>query len=190
MTRGINQEVEIWKKFMETEMWWWTQTPLAKDDKGNFIPDGVDENGAPKFKHMTYPEDQVDLEKGTVLHKKGEDVKMLKRIQGSLRPFQLWEYVIPEECLPECLATLNLHHGAELRSEVKPIAWTIRKAMGAKPVPVFPELKGKKTEDLTTRFISAEGVAVYPIGVKYDPKKDFIFKLPDGTTQGWYQEGL
>ena len=169
LTRGIQHQVDIWKQFMQTQMWWWKRQPLLKDEKGQYIPDGVDEDGNPKYKRG--PE-------------------QMTRVQGALRPMQLWEYVLPEECLPELLATMNLHQMGKLRKEMIPIAWSLRKAMGAKPVPVFPELQGKTPQELTQRFIPIDAVATYPIGVRYDKKQDFIFNKGTPQEEGWYQEGL
>ncbi len=182
-TRGINKEVEEWKVFMQAQMWWWKRQPLLKDSEGNYIPYGEDEDGTPKYKRG--PEE-------------------LTKVAGALRPIQLWEYIIPEEGvgifagkqiqtsnLKELLAAMNLHHKDILRSEMKPLAWMVRKALHLKPVPEFPELFGKTTKELTQRFIpNKNGVAVYPLGMKADKKQDYIFTLADGTKQGWYQEGL
>ena len=182
MTRGVNSEVEIWKKFMETQMWWWKRQPLLKDEKGNYIKDGVDDDGNQKYKRG--PEE-------------------LTRVAGALRPIQLWEYVIPEEGagmidgkltptsnFKELLASLNLHNENPLRNEMKPIAWALRKAMHLKPVPKFTELYGKKIQELTQRFIYSDGVAVYPIGIKQDKTQDFIFNKGKQCEEGWYQEGI
>ena len=169
LTRGINQQVDIWKKFMETQMFWWKRQPLLKDEKGNYIPDGVDENNNPKYKRG--PE-------------------QVTRVQGALRPIQLWEYVLPEESLPELLAAMNLHQVGKLRPEVNKVAWLLRKTMGAKPMPEFPELKGKNPQELTSRFIPTDAVATYPIGIRYDKKQDFIFNKGTPYEEGWHQEGL
>ena len=169
LTRGINQEVEIWKTFMQSQMFWWKRQPLVKDEKGQYIPDGTNEDG-------------------TVKYKRGAE--QTTRVQGVLRPIQLWEYVIPEECLPELLAAMNLQNTGKLRPEVNKVAWMLRKGMGAKPVPQFPEIVGKTTEQLTSRFIPHNAVATYPIGVKYDKKQDFIFNKGKPYEEGWYQEGL
>ena len=66
----------------------------------------------------------------------------------------------------------------------------VRKAMGAKPFPGYPDLVGKKVNDITQRHIKHDAVATYPIGIRHDKKKDFIFTLSDGTKQGFNQEGL
>ena len=169
LTRGAPEQVDIWKKFVETQMFNWKRQPLLKDAQGKFIPDGEDENGAPKYKRG--PE-------------------QVTRVQGALRPIEFYEYVFPQECLPEVLAMMNLHKGDNLRPEVAAPAWIARKIMKLKPVPKFPELYDKTTQELTSRFIPTTTVATYPIGVRSDFKKDFIFTFPNGQTEGWYQEGL
>lgn len=169
MTRGINQQVEIWKNFMQSQMFWWKRQPLLKDEKGEYILDGVDEDGKPKYKR---------------------GAEQTTRVQGALRPIQLWEYVLPEECLPEMLAAMNLHQVNKLRPEVSKVAWVLRKGMGAKPIPMFPQLQGKTSQELTTRYIPHDSVATYPIGVKYDKKHDYIFSKGTKFQEAWYQEGL
>ena len=170
LTRGAPEQVNIWKKFMETQMFWWKRQPLLKDEKGEFIPDGVDENGNPKYK-------------------RGKE--FIQRVQGALRPIQFYEYVFPEECYPEVLAMMNLQDQiGHIRPEVAMPAWFVRKIMKLKPCPVVPEILGKKTEEITTKFVPTNAVATYPIGVRSDFKKDFIFTLEDGTKAGFYQEGL
>jgi len=164
LTRGIQQQVDIWKKFMETKMFLWKRQPLKRDKDGKYVKnkDGSYDRGDP----------------------------ITTRVQGALRPIQLYEYVFPEECLPEVLAMMELHKGDKLRPEVAAPAWALRKMLGAKPVPVFDEIKDKKSEEITDKYVPTNAVATYPIGIREDPKKDFVFKLPDGTEDGWYQEGL
>jgi len=159
LTRGIQQQVDLWKKFMETHMFWWKRQPLLKDKDGKYI----------KNADGTY--------------KRGKEE--VTRVQGALRPIQLYEYVFPEECLPEVLAMLELHKGDDVRKEMKPVAWGLRKAMGLQPVPVFDDIKDKPRDKITTKFVPTEAVATYPIGIKEDITKDFIF-----AKEGWYQEGL
>ena len=166
LTRGAPEQVDIWKKFMETQMFDWKRRPLLRDDKGNFIK----------------------KEDGT--YERGPDV--FTRVQGALRPIQFYEYVFPEECLPEVLAMMNIHkaESLKLRPEVATPAWFIRKIMKLKPVPVIPELQGEETYQLTNKWVPTTTVATYPIGIRSDFKKDFIFNMGDGTQQGFYQEGL
>ena len=171
LARGAPKEFQMWREFMNSQMFWWKRQPLLKDDKGNFIPDGKDENDNPKY--IRGPEE-------------------VTRVQGVLRPIQFFEYVFPKECLPEVLAMMKIHNAADLklRPEVAGPAWFVRKLMKLKPVPVIPEIQGKNPQDITTKWVPTNAVATYPIGIREDFKKDFIFKLPNGATEGWYQEGL
>lgn len=190
LTRGAYREVETWREFMQAQMWKFPQVILEKDKEGKFIPDGEEEDGTKKYKHLKYPNEQVDLATGKIIHKKGDDVKIVKTVQGVLRPMQLWEYIYPEECHREFLAMLNQHTPATFRKEMAPIAWSIRKAMHLTKIPLIAGDENKIKEEITDRFVPTTTVAQYLIGSRTDPKKDFIFKLADGTTQGFYQEGL
>lgn len=161
MTRGIQQQVDLWKTFMQTQMWNFEQTPLLKDKEGNFLKD----------------------DKGDYI--RGE--KRVTRVQGALRPIQLWEYIVPEQSMPEVLAMLNQHKYADLRPGVSHSAWMLRKMMGLKPVNQYrvKEHQTKSYHELTQKYIPHEAVATYLIGIKEDITKDFIF-----GKDGFYQEGL
>jgi hypothetical protein len=143
---------------MQTQMFNWRTKPLLKDEKGNYLknPDGTFQRG----------EEQVTS------------------VQGALRPIQLFEYVFPEECLPEVLAMMNLHKDYNnLRPEVAKLAWLLRKGLGAQKIPEMPEIQNKSSLEITRKFVPTSGVAVYPLGIKTDPKKDY-------PEFGTYQEGL
>ena len=84
-------------------------------------------------------------------------------VQGALRPVELWEYVFPEECLPDVLTMLEIHkmnHNWGL-SEYKRKALRKMLGNGVMPIPKFEPVKNK-------RFIEKRGVAIYPIGIKKD----------------------
>lgn len=179
MTRGINDSFERWKKFMETQWFLWARYPMLKDKDGKYIPDGIDENGFPKFKV-------------------GEIQP--SRIQGSLRPIQLFEYVFPKdgirmvngkpEVAPntnfyEALAMMNCHSCFPLRKEISLPGWALRKMMGAKPIPqeILDAVKDKKREEITEKFVPMDGHAVYPIGIRDDSTHDY-------QEYGYRQEGL
>ena len=164
MTRGIQQQVDLWKQFMQTQMFWWKRQPLLKDKDGKFIKkaDGTYERG----KEET------------------------TRVQGALRPIQLYEYVFPSECLPEVLGMMDIHRKEQIQHRLKAPSWMIRKAMGLKPVPVIPELQALTKDQITQKYIPTDAVATYAVGIREDPKQDFIFNLGDGTQAGFYQEGL
>lgn len=182
MTRGINEQVEArWKIFMQAQMFWFKQKPILKDPiTHEFLknPDGSYQYG---------PEHWA-------------------KVQGSLRPIQLWEYVFPEETLPynknlpyntetlsHILAMMDLHKvaGDKQRSEVNIIEWPLRKILKLSKIPSFEELKKHEKYEITPNIIAGcEAVAVYPIGIRRDPIQDFIFINEDGTKIGFFQEGL
>jgi len=163
MTRGIQQSRDLWKKFMETQMFKFPQTPLMPDGLGGFMKD-----------------------------KDGNFIRAEKPlpnlVQGALRPIELWEYVFPDQSLQEVLAMQGLQNSFPLRPEVNNYAWIVRKLMGAKPIPkdVLNDIKGKKSWEITKKNVPMAGMAVYPLGIKLDQTHDFTF--PNGA--GFYQEGL
>jgi len=167
MTRGIQHQIDIWSKFMQTQMFWWKRQPLLKDKDGKFIKTG-----------------EVDKE-GNPIYERGKEE--VTKVQGALRPIQLWEYVIPEECMGEALAMLGKHKEEQLklRPEVNSPAWALRKLLKLQKVPVIPEIQDKEVYQITDKYIPMNAVAVYPLGVKKDKKHDFIF-----GKEGYYQEGL
>jgi len=169
ITRGILQWQRQWENFMESQMWWWKRQQLLQDKDGKFIKEGEDENGNP-------------------IYKRGPE--FTQRVQGALREIKFWEYVLPEPCIPELFAAMNMHQGDKVRKEVAPFTWAMRKMLHAEQVPDFPEIKNKKQEEITQRFIPHQGVATYPIGIKKDATQDFIFKDDFGREIGFYQEGL
>jgi len=103
------------------------------------------------------------------------------RVQGALRPIELWEYVVPEECLDEVLTMLNVDE----KGEVHPVTaklnrWGLRKMLGLEPV--------KYTRVATDKFVPRDGVALYPIGIKRDVKG--IWKDPVTKEDLYEQEML
>jgi len=146
---------------METHMFWWKRQPLLKDKDGKFI----------------------QKEDGT--YERGKEV--ITKVQGALRPLELYSYVFPEECLPEVLAMFNMHKNETIRPEVKTWSWFLRKMMKLLPVPKMPDDIAKKERwEITDKYLPMEAFCVYPIGIKKDYKTDMIFP----TGEGWYQEGL
>jgi len=176
-TRGINEQVEArWKIFMQSQMFWFKQKPIKKDSKtGEFLKN----------------------EDGTYQY----EPEIWTKVQGALRPLQLWEYVFPEETLPynkdlpynkealtHVLAMMDLHKtsGEKLRPEINAPSWMLRKMLKLSKIPIYEELKKHEKWNITEKYIGGtEAVAVYPIGIKKDPIQDFIF-----GNQGFYQEGL
>jgi hypothetical protein len=100
-------------------------------------------------------------------------------VQGALRPIELWEYVFPEESLPEVLTMLNLADGAKgdfghgWASYGVPL---LRKALNAQPVPNVKPI-------VTNKFIPHLGFGANPIGIKKDVKKEW-------KDIGYFQEML
>lgn len=122
ITRGIKQQVDLFKMFMQTQLFKWTRKNL-KTGKEEVI-----------------------------------------RVQGALRPIQLWEYVFPEECLDEVLTMLDAKMCWKLP---KSREFALRKALGKgiKKIPKYKELP-------TSKYIEKKAVAVYLIGIKNDVKAD------------------
>ena len=164
MTRGIQQSRDIWKTFMQAQMFDFRQKPLLKDAQGNFIQnaDGTYQRGA----------------------------EMMTRVQGALRPIELWEYVFPEESLQEVIAMCGqIKSYNQLRPEVAKVAWPLRKLMGAEKIPDMPEFQKKEPWEVTQKYIPMHGLGIYFLGMRKDNKQDYIFDTPQGKI-GFYQEGL
>lgn len=166
MTRGIQQSRDIWKKFMETQMFNWIRRPVLKDSNNKFLknPDGSYQLGNPEY----------------------------SKVQGALRPLEFWEYVLPEECVPEALGMMNLQNAFPLRPEVNNFAWIMRKLLHAKKIPqeLLDSIKGKQMWDITQKYVPMQGMAVYPIGIKADKKHVFTWDEGTKDATGYEQEGL
>jgi len=96
-------------------------------------------------------------------------------VQGALRPVELWEYVFPEESLPEVLAMLdiqNLEEGKYGLSKSKMAL--LRKSLGCTKIPKIPDAEKQ-------HIISKIGVGIHPIGIRKDKK---------GEMMGYEQEYL
>lgn len=123
-----------------------------------------------------------------------EEVTM---VQGALRECGfVYEYIFPKECLAEVLTMLDVKKDTgDAKNMGAARAWIIRKSLGkgVKPIPEYKEIKGKwvivEGIYLTTkRYIEKHGIAIYPIGIREDPVKDYDFS---STGEGkWHQEGL
>lgn len=127
-----------------------------------------------------------------------------KMVQGALRPIELWEYVLPKECLQECLTMQHSFDGKisvvnevnNLRPEIKNYALVMQKLLGLKPFPKFEKpiqygyLAEPGSPPMAVNWVPIDGFAVYPIGIKDDVTQDFPdFKEP-GAEKGFHQEGL
>lgn len=163
VTRGINQSFEVWKKFMETQMFNWKRENLNFCECGQPLV-GHDDNVC-KFKKFT---PRVEYTK----------------VQGALRPIQLFEYVFPKESLQEVLAMMNCHKNYnKLRPEMAKVAWILRKGTGAEVIPDMPELENKESYEITQKYVPMQGMAVYPVGIRKDAEQEY-------PQYGYRQEGL
>lgn len=95
-------------------------------------------------------------------------------VQGGLRPVQLWEYVFPEESLPDVLTMLNMNDVKKDYAISSAKMALLRAATKSKKIP-----KTKKTK--RTRFIPTEWVSLHGIGIKKDRR---------GDIEGYNQEML
>jgi len=120
----------------------------------------------------------------------------LMTVQGALRPIQLWEYVFPEECLDEVLGAMQIK-GPIQRPEIKSMSWVLRKMLKLDQIPENESitvtgykprgtLNDKEMPSIPVHNLTADGVAVYPIGIKKDVKKEFDW----GVHGKYFQEGL
>ena len=98
-------------------------------------------------------------------------------VQGALRPVELWEYVFPEEALPDVLAMMNIDPKRNQPIFDKARLKILQKSLGAKPIPKnLPKAEIK-------RILISKGVSSHPIGIK----KDRRAKVPEW---GFEQEML
>lgn len=156
MTRGILRQVEEFKSLLQAQRFAW------------------------KRKNLTTGKEEI------------------MTVQGALRPIQLWEYVFPEEALQDVLGALQITHPTD-RKEIKNVSWFMRKMLRLDQIPTQkmedfkvtgyrPQgtLNGEQMPVIPVHQMFVDGVAVYPIGIKKDPKQDY-----DWGHQGKYhQEGL
>ena len=99
--------------------------------------------------------------------KTGEEV--LDGVQGALRPVELWEYVFPEENLPEVLGMLHIDpKKADKYGELDQSMQTkiLRKMLGAKKIPEDTPIKER------THYVFTDGMALHVLGIKEDTKQD------------------
>ena len=95
--------------------------------------------------------------------------EFLVGVQGALRPVELWEYVFPEECLPQVLSALDLDDKGDTKTyqlkhlgSLKPAILRKMIGKGLKPIP--------KIKKVPCPYIEQRGMAIYPIGIKKDKR--------------------
>jgi hypothetical protein len=122
----------------------------------------------------------------------------------ALRPIELWEVVVPEECLMETLAMQHTKDGNNsvleacnnLRPEIKNYALLMQKLLGLKPYPKFEKPTKlayrfeKDGEILPVNWVPTDGFAVYPLGIRSDIKQDFPNYADENSPKGYFQEGV
>ena len=99
-------------------------------------------------------------------------------VQGALRPIELWEYVFPEENLPQVLAMLEIKNtkGSNVTDFLDAKAVMLRKMLGAKKIPKVKEVERQNV-------ISKTGVSIHPIGIKEDERQDVDWGAPGKYNQ-------
>lgn len=107
------------------------------------------------MKSQMFPWKQKNLKTGK---------ETLVRVQGALRPVQLYEYVFPKESMDEVFTMLDIKNTKKNFEGLK--AATFRKMLGHKVKPI-PDYK----EQLSHHFVGDvhNGIGIYPIGIKEDP---------------------
>lgn len=111
--------------------------------------------------------------------KTGEEKIVL--VQGALRPSVLgtWEYIIPEDCLAECLAVLGIAKPHGKGQKIRDFG--LRKILGLKSIPkkIWDESKKIQTNIIIDGFkrgitdVKVPGVSVHIHGIKKDDFRDF-----------------
>ena len=95
-------------------------------------------------------------------------VEEMHAVQGALRPIELWEYVFPEESLPEVIAMLDAHglggESVTAPKRTKLLKMGMKKALNAESLP-------KDIKKVDTMKVFRNGVAIDIIGIKKDKKQ-------------------
>jgi len=160
--RGIYNQVEMFKTLAQGQFWKWKR---------------------------------INLETGK------EEITL---VQGSLRPSLLgaYEYIFPEECLAEVLSVFGLtkdSFGTKPFFIGKVKIAALRKAFGAKKIPkvAFEAAKDIPSSVMITNSqrglsqLFVTGVAIHPLGIKYDEFKEKDWDTQAGSDTGkYYQEML
>lgn len=175
MTRGVEAQFEQWKKFMGSQMFPWKRKNL-------------------KVCKCGHPPEEHDEKEGCKIKKcpclKFEPREEIMRVAGTLRPIQLFEYVIPADGIPTFLTmqgTLptSFLHGAKLRKETELIGWAIRKGMGLKKMPTYSKEEFDEALKNCYQYVPMDGMAVYPLGIKEDKFGPIDFGSEGKFDQEW-----
>lgn len=147
---------------------------------------GIKENADKVKKQLEcqwYPLERIDVETGK---------KHMIAVQGMLRPIELFEYVIPENCMAGFVKSIGLigdakegYWGEKNGAKAKMMLPFLRKLLGAKKMPDYKDDPGQVLYPL-----KREGVGIEPIGIKEDGYTEF--KYSDDARLGagfpWYRE--
>jgi len=165
ITRGIKQQRDSFVTFMQAQMFRWKRKNLASEVELKKKSD--DDIKEILFKTgIVFPE-----------YNREKAIEFLAtehmQVQGSLRPVELWEYVFPEECLPEVLTALEIkpedrayNNDLGIKGKIKKLGnktklAMLRKTLGAEEIPEYTPVQ-------TNRYIEKRSVAIHPIGIKKD----------------------
>lgn len=94
----------------------------------------------------------------------------IERVQGALRPIELWEYVFPEEHLDEVCTMLGKSDNAGSywgTGSAKYGLPLLRKALDVKKLPDIKSVP-------TSRYIPHEGLGIEVIGIKKDKREKSV----------------
>lgn len=140
-TRGISHGRDIWKEHMNSQYFDWLRYNL-----------NICACGQGKAVHPT--------ETCKEFKPRPESVK----VQGSLRPIELWEYVFPKESLQDVLASMEVQD-TWYPKEFEKLAWAMRKGLKLSKIP-------KVDHSAKQHIIPRLGFGIHPIGIKEDPVKE------------------
>lgn len=152
MVRGIKRQFDEWVSSMNAQRFPWKRTNLNVCKCGKTKKECKCE----KFE----PREELNI------------------VQGALRPVQLFEYVVPKECVNDVLINNGIK-GPIQRKEIKGMAWLLKKMMKLKPIPdltnetvtgYHPNMKlnGNIAPAQPVHSVFTEGLAIYPLGIRED----------------------
>ncbi|KKN36382.1 hypothetical protein LCGC14_0774200 [marine sediment metagenome] len=146
ITRGVNHQIELFKIFMQAQMF-----PFPRQNLN------VCECGRTKEEHEIKKPKCDKFVPGTEVG----------NVQGALRPIQLWEYVFPRNNLQDVLSMMNLNDYNYKGGIIsKSMLYGLRKSLKCVPLPKLPFKE-------TGRFIDMRGLGIDPIGIHHDDERDW-----------------